>query len=134
MKACVLYFSQTGNTKRFAEEIANRLNISAVFDMTNTEPSAVNDYDVLIIGTPVHGFNPPVEALTFVESLPSGDGKRTALFCTHRLWKGKTFSKMEKALKKKGYNNVCCVSVKGKEFGKDDFIEPAEKIAKKVQE
>lgn len=134
MKACVLYFSQTGNTKKFAETISEALDGSTVFDITNTEPSAVNDFDVVIIGTPTHGFNPSVEALAFVEKLPAGEGKRTALFCTNRLWKGRTFSKLEKALKKKGYNNVLCVAVKSKQFTKEEFIEPAAKIAKKLQE
>lgn len=132
MKPCILYFSQTGNTKKFAEVISNSLKIPAVFDIATAEPSVVNDFDVLIIGTPVHGFNPAVEALAFVESLPEGDGKRTVLFCTHRLWKGRTFKKLEKALKKKNYNNVLCVSVKKKEFTEDDFAEPAAEIAQKL--
>ena len=134
MKACVLYYSQTGNTKKFAEAISEALNISAVFDITNTEPSVANDFDVLIIGTPVHAFNPSLEMLAFVERLPDGDGKRTALFCTHRLWKGNTFKKLKKALKKKNYNNVLCVSVKKKEFSKDDFAEAVAKIVKKLRE
>jgi len=69
MNACVLYFSQTGNTKKFAETISDSLKIPAVFDITTAEPSVVNDFDVLIIGTPVHGFSPSKEALSFVEKL-----------------------------------------------------------------
>ena len=134
MKACILYYSQTGNTKNFAETISEALNCPAVFDITNTEPSVANEFDVLIIGTPVHGFNPSVEALAFVEKLPDGDGKRTILFCTHRLWKGNTFKKLEKALKKKNYENILCVSVKRKEFNKDDFVDAVAKIAEKLRE
>jgi len=85
MKACVLYFSQTGNTRKFAEAISDSLKIPAVFDMTTTEPSVVDDFDVLILGTPVHGFNPSKGALAFVERLPEGKGKKTILFCTYRL-------------------------------------------------
>jgi flavodoxin len=134
MKACVIYFSQTGNTKKFAETIAETLKTAELFDIANTDPSAVKDYDVLVIGTPTHGFRPSEEALAFVEGLPEGFGKRTALFCTHRLWKGSTFKKLEKVLKNKNYKNALCVSVKKKEFTKEDFKEPALKIAKKLQE
>jgi flavodoxin len=134
MKACVIYFSQTGNTKQFAETIAETLNTTTLFDISNTKPSAVKDYDVLVIGTPTHGFRPSVEALAFVEGLPEGENKKTALFCTCRLWKGSTFKKLEKVLKKKNYKNVLCVSVKKKKFTKEDFEKPAAEIAKKLQE
>jgi flavodoxin len=134
MKACILYFSQTGNTRKFAEAISDSLKIPAVFDMTNTEPSVVNDYDVIMIGTPVHGFNPAVEASAFVKSLPEGNGKRAILFCTHRLWKGRTFGKMKKELKKKGYSTILCVAVKGKEFTKEMFSDSTVKISWALKE
>ena len=134
MKACILYFSQTGNTRKFAEAISDSLKIPAVFDLTNTEPSVVNDYDVIMIGTPVHGFNPAIEASAFVTSLPEGKGKRAILFCTHRLWKGKTFGKLKKELKKKGYSTILCVAVNGKEFTKEMFSDSTVKIAKALKE
>ncbi len=69
MNACVLYFSLTGNTRKFAETISDSLKIQAVYDITTTEPSVVADYDVIIFGTPVHGFNPSKESISFVETL-----------------------------------------------------------------
>jgi hypothetical protein len=84
---------------------------------------------VLVIGTPTHGF-----ARAFVEGLPAGTDKRAILFCTHRLWKGSTFKKLEKVLKNKNYKKVLCVSVKKKEVTIEDFKEPAVKIAKKLLE
>ena len=129
MKACILYFSQTGNTKQFAESISESLETEAVFDMTTTEPSVVEDYEVVIIGTPVHGFNPSKEALSFVEKLPEGDNKRAVLFCTCRIWKGSTFKKLEKELKKKKYTTVLKLAKKGKEFSKEDFSDAACKIS-----
>ena len=134
MNACVLYFSQTGNTKKFAETISDSLKIPAVFDITTAEPSVVNGFDVLIIGTPVHGFSPSKEALSFVESLPDGNGKRAILFCTCRLFKGRTFKKLEKELKKKSYSTNRSVSAKGREFTKDDFSDATAKIAKALKE
>jgi flavodoxin len=134
MKACVLFYSQTGNTRKFAETISDSLEIQAVHDMANTEPSVVADYEVIILGTPVHGFNPSKESLSFVESLPEGNSKKAILFCTYRLWKGNTFGKLKKALKKKDYNTVLCVSAKGKEFNKEIFLNPTAKIAKVLKE
>ena len=134
MKACILYFSQTGNTRKFAEAISDSLKISAVFDISATEPSVVDDYDVIIFGTPVHAFNPAVEALAFVKSLPEGNGKRAILFCTYRLWKGRTFGKLKKELKKKGYSTILCVSAKGKEFTKEMFSDSTVKIAEALKE
>jgi flavodoxin len=134
MKVCILYFSQTGNTKKFAETISDSLKIQAIHDITDMEPSIVADYDTIIIGTPVHGFNPSKESMSFVESLPESSNKKVILFCTYRLWKGNTFGKLKKALKKKGYSTVLCVSAKGKEFSKEIFSDPTSKIAEVLKE
>jgi flavodoxin len=128
MNACILYFSQTGNTRKFAEAMSDSLKIPAVYDITATEPKVVNDFDLIILGTPVHGFNPSTEALAFVKRLPEGDGKRAILFCTCRLWKGRTFGKLKGELKKKGYGTLLCVSAKGKEFTEDDFSDSIDEI------
>ena len=80
MKVCILYFSQTGNTKKFAETISDSLKIQAIHDITDMEPSIVADYDTIIIGTPVHGFNPSKESMSFVESLPEAATKRSYSF------------------------------------------------------
>jgi flavodoxin len=132
MKTCVLYFSQTGNTKMFAETISEALKIQALYDINVVDPSVVADYDVLILGTPVHGFNPSKEALAFVKSLPKSENKESILFCTYRLWKGSTFGKLKKELKNKGYNTVLCVGSKAKEFTKKDFVENVKHIEKQM--
>jgi flavodoxin len=134
MNACILYFSQTGNTQKFAEAISNSLKIKAVYDITTAEPTVVNDFDLIFLGTPVHGFNPSKESLAFVKRLPEGDGKRTILFCTHRLWKGRTFGKLKKEMKKKGYSTILTVSAKGKKFTDETFSDAIDKIKEKMKE
>jgi flavodoxin len=58
MKACVLYISRTGNTKRLAEAISELLN-APVFDIASSpEPSVANDFDLLAIGTAVMSMQP----------------------------------------------------------------------------
>jgi len=134
MNACVLYFSQTGNTRKFAEAISDSLEIPTVYDITTKEPTVVNDFDLIILGTPVHGFNPSTESLAFVKRLPEGDGKQAILFCTCRLWKGRTFGKLKGELKKKGYSTLLCVSVKSKEFTEDDFSDAIDEIKEALKE
>ena len=113
MNPCVLYFSRTGNTKRLAEAIAN-LAKAPLFDIASSEPSIVEKYDLLFIGTPVEGSSPTKEVRTFVQTLPKADGKKVALFCTFRIFGNKrTMKALEKELKGKGYATVLSVSKKG---------------------
>ncbi len=80
MKACVLYISRTGNTKRLAEAISELLN-APVFDIAaSPEPSVADDSDMLAIGTSVMGMRPTPEMHSFVKRLPECRGKRQ--FCS----------------------------------------------------
>ena len=133
MKPCVLYFSRTGNTKRMAEAIAESTKAPA-FDIASSEPSVVEDFDMLIVGTPVEGFRPAKETTDFVERLPKTEGKKAILFCTHALWKGSTFKVLEKELSRKGYDIVLSVSKKGvKPDIPADFSDSINKIKKVLE-
>lgn len=57
MKTGIFYGSSTGTTARIAKILANKLNVSEkdVHDVSKTLPSTVDDYDVLILGTPTYG-------------------------------------------------------------------------------
>jgi flavodoxin len=118
----------------FAEAIAEALNVPVISDINTVEASDVAEYDFLILGTPVHAFNPSRESVAFVKTLLEVKGKQAILFCTYRLWKGRVFGKLKKELKKKGYNTILCVSSKAKEFKKEDFKEQVSKIVKKLEE
>jgi flavodoxin len=113
MKPCVLYFSRTGNTKRMAEAIAD-MQKSPIFDIASSEPSIVEKYDLLFIGTPVEGASPAKEAKAFVQSLPKADGKKVILFCTHRIFGNKrTLKALKKELDGKGYMTLLSVTKRG---------------------
>jgi flavodoxin len=129
MNPCVLYFSRTGNTKYMAQAIADSIKVPT-FDIASSEPSIVESYDVLIIGTPVEGARPPKETLAFVESLPKAEGKKAILFCTYRLFKGKTFKALADVLNTKGYTSVLEVSKRGVKQGKTDFSDVLAEIRK----
>ena len=132
MKACVLYFSRTGNTKLFAEAISESIK-SPMFNLKASDPSNFKDFDLLLIGTPVNGFNAAPEVTSFIKKLPEGSGKRTILFCTYVLAKGKTFKTLEKKLTQKGYKNILSVSKKGLKLRKNDFKNETDAIFKAIQ-
>ena len=130
MKSCILYFSRTGNTKRMAKAISEATKAPA-FDMTSVTPSIVEDFDLLIVGTPVEGFRPAKETMVFVKRLPKTEGKKAILFCTYALWKGRTFGVLKRELSSKGYETIIDVSKKGmKPDQPTEFSDSINKIQK----
>jgi flavodoxin len=113
VKACFLYISRTGNTKRLAEAISELLN-APVFDLASLpEPSVAGDFDLLAIGTPVIDMRPTPEVQSFVKHLPEFTGKKAILFCTYAIRQGGTLKVLEKELTQKGYSTILCVSKRG---------------------
>jgi flavodoxin len=135
MKPIVLYFSRTGNTKRLAEAIAQQAN-SPILSITSTDPSVVETYDMIILGTPVEGSSPTKESLAFVERLPKTDGKKAIVFSTCRIFGNeRTMKILEKKLADKGYITVLKVSKKMKKPSDPaDFSELLDKVKKVLQD
>jgi flavodoxin len=129
MRTCVLYFSRTGNTKFMAEAIANAIKAPA-FDLATSDPTLVEDYDMIILGTPVEGARPAPETTAFIDRLPTTDAKKVILFCTFKLFKGNTFKTLSIALSSKGYNSALEVSKRAVKIGTTDFSDSIEKIKK----
>jgi len=131
MNACVVYFSRTGNTKRLAQAIADTVK-TPIFDITSTPSSAIENFDLLIIGTPVEGSSPAKETVAFIESIPKVEAKKAILFCTNRIFgSGRTMKIMEKMLDCKGYKTVLKVSKKGmKPDKKTDFSDILSEVKK----
>jgi len=132
MNACVLYFSLTGNTKRFAETISNSLNIPA-FDLATSAPSIVADYDVLILGTPVHGLSPAKPVSSFVKKLPKANDKKTIIFSTYAIRKRKANKKLEKELANMGYRTILSLSKRGFKLGEQDFADSIKHITEVLE-
>jgi flavodoxin len=132
MKPCILYFSRTGNTKRMAEAIAESTK-APVFAITDSEPPVVENFDIVILGTPVEGFKPAKETADFVTRLPKTENKKAVLFCTHALWKGSTFKILEKELFSKGYKTILSVSKKMKKEQTADFSDCVNKIQEALE-
>jgi flavodoxin len=82
MNIKIFYFSNTGNTKKIAETIADELNCNAESIAENNDPVSA---DILFIGAAVyatfnHGINPSVAK--FIEKLDPKKIGKVALFCT----------------------------------------------------
>jgi len=128
MKVCVVYFSRTGNTKLLAQALSKATQ-AEIFDIASTRPDVINNFDVVLVGTPVEGFRAAKETLSFVKDMPEAKGKKAVQFCTYALWKGATFRTLSKILKEKGYECILNVS-KRKVTAQTDFSDIAEEVEK----
>ncbi len=134
MNVCVVYFSRTGNTKRLAQAIADATK-APIYDLASAQPSAIENCDLLILGTPVEGASPAKETVTFIENMPQVQDKKVILFCTYRAFGNeRTMKNMEKRLAGKGYQIVARVSKKGMKPEKEaDFSEVVAEVRKALE-
>ncbi len=133
MKACVAYFSRTGCTKYLAQAISNSLQ-TPIFDIAACVNSAVNSFDLLVLGTPVNGVRPATEVSSFIEQMPKSSGKKAILFCTYKFMKGGTLKVMKESLANKGYTTILEVSKRGVKPNKTDLSGVLDEITKTVRE
>jgi flavodoxin len=130
MNAAVVYFSRTGNTKRLAEAIANEAK-APLFNITATQPSDIEGFDLLILGTPVEGAGPAKEIQAFTANMNPVQGKKAIVFCTCRVFgNARTNKALEKALSAKGYETILGVSKKVKPNQEPDFSDVLKEVKK----
>lgn len=118
-KIYVYYFSGTGNARQIAlwiSELANKQDIQCqVFNIAETELESIGSPDpeaLLVIISPIHGFNYPKLVLKFIRHFPNGSnnivlmntraGMKIGRFVTPGLT-GVAFMLASVLLKKKGY-------------------------------
>jgi flavodoxin len=129
MKPGIFYISRTGNTKNLAEALSDQLNAPVFNIANNLEPSVADDFDLLVIGTPVMGLKPAPEVLNFVKRLPEGHGKKIILFCTYAIRQGGALKVLAKELNNRGYQLISSVSKKGFKMRKSDFADILKLVA-----
>ncbi len=137
MKAKVVYFSLTGNTKKVAEAIAGAAGCRA----ESAEKAEVNEViDVLFIGAAVyatHDHNVNPEIRNFINRVKNGNVKKVVVFGTYAF--GSSIEKLAQIARDKGLSvaeeNFTC---KGKFFffnrkapGAED-LEKARAFAKRI--
>lgn len=106
MKAVVLYKSLTGTTRKAAELIAGNLQqegwgITAVSPWSHPEMAAIQEADVVIIGSWVDGlfaFGQKPFGIGAIRNLPAINGKLAATYCTFAVNPGRTLDKLGTAV------------------------------------
>ncbi len=84
MKILILYFSNTGNTKKVAKSMAKGLASEEIdlLKVQDTFPDSLKLYDLILLGSGIYAGKVSKNILTFIkdaDELP----KSFALFCTH---------------------------------------------------
>lgn len=110
MKAAVLFQSLTGNTRKAGELIAANLQqegwgITTVTPLKELQLSAIQEADVVIVGTWVHGLFLVGQApwgIGAINHLPAMRGKLAATYCTFALNPGTTLDKLDGAVTRLG--------------------------------
>lgn len=112
-KAIIIFQSKNNTTKKFGEEIAqfllNRGLSAELIPISSFEPKKLEDADYLLLSgwrneSLFSKKQPDNEWITFVKSLPTLDGIKTALFSTYKFFSGGMFKSMKKYLGEKTKN------------------------------
>ena len=84
MRCCVIYFSQTGNTRQVAETIqeilAAQAGSCALVRLEDADPQLVERYDLIGLGAPAFYFREPYNVQKFLEELPDHSDKPRPFF------------------------------------------------------
>jgi ferredoxin/flavodoxin len=83
-RALVLWYSQTGQTRRYARLTGCILNgkglAAEVRDMQEFDKNLLPNYDLIVIGTPVFYYDTPANVSQWLETIPSLSGTPVAAF------------------------------------------------------
>jgi flavodoxin len=80
----VIYSTKGGNTQKVAEEIASELNCDSL-RITKAVPIPtfdLNNYDLIIVGTGIHGGNPYEDIVAYLNTIELKEPKTFAIFIT----------------------------------------------------
>jgi len=106
MNITIVYFSQTGQTRKVAEAMAAGLrkkkNTVHVLDMRKVMPADIKDCDVLGVGTPCFESQAPAPVKTWMRTWPALHGKPAFVFATAGGAPGNVLYALTKALRSKG--------------------------------
>ena len=105
MKSIVIYFSQTGSTKRVAKAIYKGLRAKTeqcdIVKINEADVRLLNNYDLIAFGSPVWG-GVPLHVRFFIHDLPFLNRKHAIVFSTHGASPERFLPQAIKLLKKKG--------------------------------
>jgi flavodoxin/NAD-dependent dihydropyrimidine dehydrogenase PreA subunit len=106
MKAVIVYFSQTGNTRKIARAIQTGigqvLGQCDIATLKETDPAGLSKYDLIGLGAPVWSSREPPNVTEFIKRMGSLKGKHVFPFSSHGSLPSGFMQSVVPALKKKG--------------------------------
>jgi len=107
MKSIVIYYSQSGNTKKIAlalqKGITRENGQCDIARLKDIKPEAWLNYDLIGIGSPVWSSTPTTNVIEYIKSLPPAvEGKHTFFYCTHGVLPGQCIIRGVQPLQEKG--------------------------------
>lgn len=107
MKTAIIYYSQTGNTKKIAKAIFEGIykefkTVDLISVINLKDPDILKTYDLIGIGCPVWCMKEPGIIGRLLADLKAVEGKQAFLFCTHATLTGGFFSRLIPMLEEKG--------------------------------
>lgn len=104
-KVLLATFSQTGSTRKIADQIANGLRTAnfdvAHLNITRDANPDLKEYDIIGIGTPTYFFRPPFIVIDFVKNLKGLENKASFVFILQGTNQGHCGNWIRKELVKK---------------------------------
>lgn len=105
MNVTIIYFSQTGNTRKVADAIAESFLSSGhnvrTFSMLKDVPVDAYNCDLLGIGAPCFSSQAPVPVMNFLKSMPQLEMKRSFIFVTSGAAPGRVMYDLGSAMRAK---------------------------------
>jgi ferredoxin len=106
IKGIVIYYSQTGNTKKIARAIHTGMNQGEVqcdiARLKDVNPRELTGYDLIGLGSPVIHARELPNVTQFISSIKGLDGKHAFAFCTHGAIPGYYLARVVPAMIQRG--------------------------------
>lgn len=110
MKACIVYYSQTGNTRKVAQAIAEGIRETGaqcdLLPVKEAGTETLEQYQLVGIGSPVWCGAEPPNVREFILKLPPQEGRHAFCFCTHGVMPEHYFPVVTRRLKCKGFTVI----------------------------
>ncbi len=112
MKCAIIYFSQTGGTKKVAQAIATGIQAAGLpvdlFEMHTIDTTLLASYDVIGIGSPVFYYQIPFNVTDFINALPAQNGALWFAFVSHGTIPATALQSITLSLKNKAATVLGC--------------------------
>ncbi len=106
MKHMVVYFSQTGNTKKVGEVIRDAIeSVTGQCDIVRLEEADIQvlgDYDLIGLGCPTFAYAEPVNVRAFIRRMGPLKGRQSFVFSTYGGHPGNVLPSMAWKLRRQG--------------------------------